>query len=654
MTWTATPWVEYDGQRVQTGDVESNWTSLVVPEISFTWGRNSLLEHADPGSASITLACRVTASEILRDPQGREVRVGYTYKAPGYEGDRVMFRGRVDSVDIEHFRTAKGEDIFLANIVAPGRLTEVARIKLTDDNTVRIAEYFQVRRDWLATHLGSTTAGYIGGGGTQGDGQGFDDYVAETDYKDADLLSSIQDLYTTSAEAVTYDPQRDIVDGMGLWYDARTTPALFLVWRDGKVAVSPFADGHGTYDAGQALMSSASVNQDQTISRLSIEGYVFDNSEPVGQKWKDGYTLYTDLAGAPKGGMEFKPNTLAYKNLGTKTDSRYQSLSMWEPIVSSARLFTPPPITQQHRNGWLSFADMTNALSGKEVRETNYIMGSVYSAISTAPPFCRPIGGTVRYTTSDAGKGFWETTLTLAAAELNRALNPITLAELNPNAAPATELRRNLWRGSALSIDNAAIASTTAGSSTAQTATGLAITTGPPAAGAYSLTYTNAAFRVPVEPGKAYSWRIPLKNNGTTPFPVAFATWISGSTTGDTSKTASFALAAGEQRDVVIENFIAKPDAVDIRFSLYYGASASKPVAGSVLELLDRITLTETTTAPAPFNGSTISTDPGIEYAWTGTPNASASIQQSAEGFSYGDFHDSLSLLDLGNAEEGI
>ena len=655
--WTAIPWVEYDGLRIQTGDIESNWTSLVVPDISVTWGRGTLLEHAEPGSASITVAARVTASTILQEPQGREVIIGYTYTSPGYEGDRVMFRGRVDTVDIEHFRTADDEDIFIATVVVPGRLTEVARIKIADD-VPRVTEFFQARRDWLATKLGSTTAGYIGGGGTTGDGQGYDNYVAVTDYRDEDLLTAIQNLYATSAEAVVYDPQRDIVDGMGMWYDARTTPALFLVWRDGKVAVAPFADGHGTYDAGQALMTSAAVNQDQTISRLSIEGYMFYSDRADDEKWKDGYTLYRDIAGA-KPGMEFKPKTLAYRNYLTGFDSRDQSMDLWAPTVDAARLFIPPPITQRHRNGWGNFADMTNTLAGKEVRETQYIMGSVYSAISTAPPFCRPIGGTVRYTTTDAGQGYWETTLTLAPSELRRGINPITLAELNPNAAPATELRRNYATNPSFEADlaGAALGSTAtatqvAGGYVGSKAMQVANTSGNSRyAGADSLvpagfTYVKAACFIKRVSGSPYvTARLGYRATPTT------------GTINYLAQTTAKTLGNDWVR-VNVEGAI-PADTQFLRVITYGQDTAATNSTTGYVFLHDAYCISLGTTAantpdPVYFDGGTLSTDSSAVYAWTGAPGASASIERTSTGFTYDDFNPSLSLLDLANAERGL
>lgn len=191
-------------------------------------------------------------------------------------------------------------------------------------------------------------------------------------------------------------------------------------------------------------------------------------------------------------------------------------------------------------------------------------------------------------------------------------------------AKPEKVLRRNLWRGSKLSSNRSAIASTTDGSTAVQTATGLKVTTGPTPSGSYSLVYTNTPYRVQVEPGKTYSWRIPVKNHGPSPFPVSLLTWINGTSMGDTSASDSFTLEPGEQRDLVVENFIAKPDAKDIRFSFYYGASAAKPAEGSVVELLDGITLTESATAGPKFNGS--SNASGTKrYRWVGAVGDSTS-----------------------------
>lgn len=433
--WTARPWIEYDGTRVQTAGVDSDWTSLAVSGFSFSFGRDNLLEHAGTGNANVMLLARVQASNILFDPMGRELVIGYdTYNFGRFIESRTAFRGRVEDVEIDHFEIANGEYVFVASLSAPGRLTEVARIQI-EDEAPRGMETLAQRRDYLATKLGSITAGYIGAGAA------FPYDVAQRDYKGTGLLDAIQELYTTSGEAVTYNPRKDIVDGQGPWWEYRTTPVTYLVWRDGKVAISTYEDGHGTFDGGQIVMSSASVNQYQTISRRSAQGYLYFADRTGDEQWGSPYTIYEDIPGA-RPGMEFKADGLGFGYFGsvTETDSRYESLKVWRGIVDDARKFTPPPITQTHRNGWDNRDDLNRAIGGYEWRETGYLMGSVYSVISPEVPFCRPIGGTVRYTVNDNGVGQWETTHTLAPVSLNRALDPITLAELNPTAPESEDI----------------------------------------------------------------------------------------------------------------------------------------------------------------------------------------------------------------------
>lgn len=633
MTWNATPWIEYDGRRVQTAGIDTDWTTLVVPDLSVVWGRPNLLEHAETGSATFTLAARVSASEVLRNPQGREVVIGYTAEQYGwYPFERVIFRGRVDSVEFDTVRTKTGEDVFLTTITAPGRLAEVARIKIKD-RTPRRYELFIRRKEWFETKLGATTAGYIGAG------TAFPYSVAEVDYHDTDLLTAIRQLYTTSGEAVTYDPGRDIVDGMGWWQEARTTPVLFLVWRDGKVAVAPFKDGHGTFDAGQINMSSAEVKQEQTISSRVIEGFRYHRDEDP--QWEYDYTLTSNIAGVEPG-MEFRASGISYINLRTMNDNGpVASLGLWKTIVESARLFQPPPITQQHRHGWASDDDLNRALGGREWRETGYIMGSVYSPISENPPFCRPIGGTIRYATGKDNTGHWETTHTLAAAQMNRALNPITLGDLNPGS----ELRTNLApdpravnpMGHYGAPDQQVITTTTVQGPPPGITTANRVT--------YDGTKSNPGVRLFIhEQNTTYTISCWVYHHSA-PAGASAGFAQSGVTAGP-----SEAVATGAWKRVSWTYTTgSSPNRIGYRISGRPAGPGAFSITGVLVE--------KTTTVGTYFDGDTPQdTTAGVEYAWEGDPNDSVSVQREIgnEAFTYDDFHDSLTLLDLANVEEGL
>ena len=220
-------------------------------------------------------------------------------------------------------------------------------------------------------------------------------------------------------------------------------------------------------------------------------------------------------------------------------------------------------------------------------------------------------------------------------------------------------LYRNLWLGSKLSEDRSAFGGQS-GNNWEHTDTGWRGTIQVASSGAFSLIYTSPAYRVPVESNKPYSWLIPIRNPGSTPFNLSVSTWLERSTSGSEGQSFSAVLQPGETRYVKFEG-LQSDSAKDIRFSLYYGTDDPKPVVGTQVELLNGITLVQSETAPDfPFNGDgakpvealvrrNATTNPSFEDGKTGWGNnttySTASIAPG-EGVSSG-----AALLHVANAE---
>lgn len=191
------------------------------------------------------------------------------------------------------------------------------------------------------------------------------------------------------------------------------------------------------------------------------------------------------------------------------------------------------------------------------------------------------------------------------------------------------EVNRNLWSGSEQSRTRGPLVPSQA-TLTPTRSGGLLEIAGDPA-GAISYVYTASSGRVPVAAGRRFSWRVPLRNAGKTPFPVSFYTWIEGNpNSGGTTSNVSqkFILAPGEEREVLIEGYLAGQNAVDIRFSLYYAAADQKPPVGAKLLLLDGASLNEGVSALPRLHGSMPpgSVDPDMRQRWVGQPGNSETV----------------------------
>lgn len=430
--WEAHPWIEFDGQRVNETLQRDTWESVAVAALQIDYGRDSVLEHSDTGSARVQFLARPAAHSMLHDPMGRSLVIGYTGSHPEYGSpDRTIFRGRVDSSKLDHFKAEDGEDLLVVELQGPGRLAEVARTEILVSGD-RAYELATGRRDYLATFMPDSVSPQI-----TGLAGNFPYKVAPMDYKDTSVLSALQELGDTSGHAVIYDPQSNMVQGMDDWYEwsGETEPVLYLARIEGLVGVSPHLDGSRTYDAGQSLMTPAEVSQSQTVDQILVEGFI--NFKDGGMK--PGYGQRYDIPGA-RPGMQFKVENLSYWSEfinGGADASRDASMARWQRTVATARQFTHPPIERERREGWPTFSDMITELAGVEQRFTHYVMGSVYSIIDPGTPFCRPIGGTIKYLADETGPGYWDTEHNMAAVRIERPIEGITVGSINPSHGAA-------------------------------------------------------------------------------------------------------------------------------------------------------------------------------------------------------------------------
>lgn len=185
-------------------------------------------------------------------------------------------------------------------------------------------------------------------------------------------------------------------------------------------------------------------------------------------------------------------------------------------------------------------------------------------------------------------------------------------------------LARNLWRSSKMSVHRGMTSAASITATPVEDGLELEATSTAPS-GAYSLIYTQTAYRVRVEANSRYSWAIPIRNTGDKVFPVRINSWIeaSGTPLGYASKD----LEPGETWLAKMEDMDSADNGVDIRFSLYYGANSPKPEVGAKIVMLDGITLVQASTAVDPFNGDTADgegyDDP--RYRWVGEPAESES-----------------------------
>lgn len=161
-------------------------------------------------------------------------------------------------------------------------------------------------------------------------------------------------------------------------------------------------------------------------------------------------------------------------------------------------------------------------------------------------------------------------------------------------------LAENIWRYSKLSENRDGV-SVSSNYTATQDDDGLRIQyAADPGTGAFSLTWTNSTGMVEnITPGAVYSWRIPLKNNGNDDVPIRVTAWLrNGEGVTRSTKSDTFILKPGEQRDALLEGMDAGDDGYDIRFSLYYGSGTARPGPGSDFTLMDGITLVASETVP--------------------------------------------------------
>lgn len=195
---------------------------------------------------------------------------------------------------------------------------------------------------------------------------------------------------------------------------------------------------------------------------------------------------------------------------------------------------------------------------------------------------------------------------------------------LSERAEPVPTGRRNLWRGSKLSVDRSNI-SISGNYEAEQVEDGLRITgKADPGTGAFSLTWTPTGGMINDLPHSGtLSLTVPLRNDGDMPVPVRVAMWTrdKDGKTLTTGVDYGHVMNPGEVYLAKVEAQELTEDSFDARYSMYYGANTDRPQIGAVFTVLDGITLVQDDVAAEPINGD------APFWGWVGKPGDSESVE---------------------------
>lgn len=644
-----TAFIYYDGEYIDADASGDDWEALAIASIDFNWGREVMVEHSDPGSASIQIMARPSAVHILRDPLNVRVVIGF--KSRGATGDATeatMFRGQITAGEIAHYTLVDGEPVFIAQLTAAGRLAEVERIKITDE-APRGAESYAARLAYLNGKLSKLGLRKPVVSDTSDNGR----KIATRDYKNTSVLEALKELFNTYAQQLIYSPYEDQITGEP---DAHYNQDshLSLAWVDGAVVVIPGDDGQAAdrmIYGDDVDMVNAEISPYRAMSAIGADGFWRERYDGE-NSWSD-HTLFHVLDPS-RDGMTFKLSGLGFARWPEDEDvSLEDSFQAVAKLGETMRLFQHPPITRRFTEPVRSWAALRIALAGEPWRATFYVMGSVYTALGEQVAFCRPIGGSARYEPGDDGSPRWEVTTEMAAIPLADKLKPITLGELDDTRGRA-ETRRNSALNPSPQRNDGDYYPHGGGVEGARVV-------GPSPGGNafYRLTYTAGSTS-----GKKGRYHDVLQDT------TAGEVWTASihvrpSQSLDMRAAGEFRLA----NDAVSENQVgewthcpadewtrihvtlrSEAKGNMIRHRTYTTGTTLDP--GFTLDI-DAELIEQTAELTPYFSGD--SARIGHAYAWAGTTDVSQSIEYStSDGFTYADYHPSLSLADLANVERGL
>lgn len=175
-------------------------------------------------------------------------------------------------------------------------------------------------------------------------------------------------------------------------------------------------------------------------------------------------------------------------------------------------------------------------------------------------------------------------------------------------------LATNLWRGSKLSEGRSAVSTNSWNTNVEQTDEGLEITIGGADNNSgVSVSYTNSAYRIQMEPGLPYSFSVPIKNTGD----VEFSTKVAFYMTSGGIYPDPVVIQPGETHVFKAEGAVLA-DGGDFRWSLRYDAGDVVPPDGAKITLVDGATCVQSDTVSGElFNGSTYGNS-ARRYRWLG------------------------------------
>ncbi|WP_194820532.1 hypothetical protein [Nocardia sp. XZ_19_385] len=387
MPFNPTPYIVFDGERVQCDADLIGTAPLALAGIKVDWGRDDYISHSRPGTAQLSIldrtgtwAEKVTAKSVI----GRRISLHWEHTASGTS--QRWFAGRVTGAVA---RPASTPGAWIISITAAAKDADMGNIVMSPGTWPTETMITRANRIATAAAPAEIEAFYFYPGSVN-------IQCWPLDIKGRDLHSLADEFYMSMGDTYSYHPHTNVVRHL---YRRSYAVNIFLVQMpDGLVYVQASNINYDSQVYKGTGLPGCETSTDEGI-QLAPNSVV--TRVQVG--WKE----------APSGGTDV--TTVVQTSEGDTNGRRTVQFTSWidngvhiDPMVTEVlargqyegALPKHPPVTWDTRrtHGFHSQAEAEVFTLAAETQGAVYISGSIYSAwLPNIVPVAAIIGGTIEY-----------------------------------------------------------------------------------------------------------------------------------------------------------------------------------------------------------------------------------------------------------------